>query len=68
VVVSDNLTEVVIYRVDRLGVFPRRELKLRPGTYTAVGSREGFRDVRVRFEVSPGGPSQQVTVVCTEKL
>ncbi len=68
VVVSDNLTEVVIYRVDRLGVFSRRELELRPGTYTAVGSREGFRDVRVRFHVGPGGPSQPVTVVCTEKL
>ncbi len=68
VVVSDNLTEVVIYRVDRLGVFSRRELELRPGTYTAVGSRAGFRDVRVRFDVSPGGPSQPVTVVCTEKL
>jgi len=68
VVVSDNLTEVVIYRVDRLGVFSRRELELRPGTYTAVGSREGFRDVRVRFDVSPGGPSQPVTVVCTERL
>lgn len=68
VVVSDNLTEVVIYRVDRLGVFSRRELELRPGIYTAVGSRVGFRDVRVRFDVTPGGPSQPVTVVCTEKL
>ncbi len=68
VVVSDNLTEVVIYRVDRLGVFSRRELELRPGNYTAVGSRAGFRDVRVRFDVTPGGPSQPVTVVCTEKL
>ena len=68
VVVSDNFTEVVIYRVDRLGVFSRRELELRPGTYTAVGSREGFRDVRVRFVVGPGGPSQPVTVACTEKL
>lgn len=68
VVVSDNLTEVVIYRVDRLGSFSQRELELRPGTYTAVGSREGFRDVRVRFEVRSGGPPQPVTVVCTEKL
>ncbi len=68
VVVSDNLTEVVIYRVDRLGVFSRRQLELRPGTYTAVGTRVGFRDVRVRFDVTAGGPPQPVTVVCTEQL
>lgn len=68
VVVSDDATEVVIYRVDRLGVFSRRELSLRPGTYTAVGSRTGFRDVRVQFTVTAGAPPKAVTVVCTEKL
>lgn len=68
VVVSDTLTDVVIYRVDRLGAFSRRELMLRPGTYTAVGSRTGFRDVRVRFNVAAGAASEPVTVVCTEKL
>ena len=68
VVVSDNLTQVVIYRVDRLGTFSSRELSLRPGTYTAVGSREGFRDVRVQFTVTAGAAPAAVTVVCTEKL
>ncbi|MDX2435499.1 MAG: hypothetical protein QNL88_00485 [Acidobacteriota bacterium] len=68
IVVSDNLTNVVIYRVDRLGVFSRRELSLRPGIYTAVGSRIGFRDVRVQFTVTSGAALKPVTVVCTEEL
>jgi hypothetical protein len=68
VVTSDNLTEIVIYRVDRLGVVSRRQLQLRPGTYTAVGSRDGFRDVRVRFTVTPDNAPLTVTVVCTEEL
>jgi hypothetical protein len=51
-----------------LGAFSRRELTLRPGTYTAVGSRVGFRDVRVQFEVTPGAAMEPVAVVCTEKL
>jgi len=68
VVVSDNLTQVAIYRVDRLGTFSKRELRLRPGTYTAVGSRDGFRDVRVQFTVTAGAAPAAVTVVCTEQL
>jgi len=44
--VSDNLTEVSVYRVGRLGRFTAQELLLRPGRYTVVGTREGYKDVR----------------------
>ena len=65
---SDNLTEVTVYKVGRLGAFATRQLQLRPGTYTAVGSRAGYRDVRVRFAVMPGAVDQQVVIRCTEGL
>jgi tetratricopeptide (TPR) repeat protein len=65
---SDNMTEVVVYRHGKLGSFSRRELKLRPGTYTAVGSRAGYRDVRVRFQVSPNSSSNVVMIRCSEPL
>ena len=68
VLVSDSLTEVTVYRVGSLGRFARRELELRPGAYTAVGSRDGYRDVRVRFVVEPGTAPSAVTVRCTEAL
>ena len=65
---SDNATEVVVYRVGRMGRFTRRELSLRPGSYTAVGSRDGFRDIRVRFDVTRTAPRNPVKIVCTEAL
>src|SRR5690606_6435828 len=43
---SDEKTEVIVYKVARLGNFTERELTLRPGSYTALGTRAGYRDVR----------------------
>ncbi len=65
---SDALTEVTVYKVARLGRFEQRELQLRPGTYTAVGNRVGYRDVRERFTIEPGAPSLTVTIACTEAI
>ena len=45
----------MVYKVARLGRFDQRELTLRPGTYTAVGTRRGFRDVRHEFKVGHEG-------------
>jgi hypothetical protein len=65
---SDQQTEVVVYKVARLGKFDQRELSLRPGTYTAVGSRMGYRDVRVEFTVEPEGTTPAVSITCTEAI
>jgi tetratricopeptide (TPR) repeat protein len=66
--VSDNLTQVSIYRVGNLGSFTSRELTLRPGTYVAVGIRPGFRDVRLEFRVAPEIDMQPVVVRCEEQI
>ena len=66
--VSDNLTEVTVYRVGRLGRFTERSLDLRPGTYTVVGSRAGYRDVRRRLTVSPHQSSKPLEVRCEEEI
>ncbi len=66
--VSDNYTYVVVYRVGSLGRFEQRQLELRPGSYTAIGSREGYRDVRRVFKVSPEGRMDPVVVRCEEKI
>jgi tetratricopeptide (TPR) repeat protein len=65
---SDNVTAVSIYKVGRLGNFLRRELDLRPGTYVAVGSRPGFRDVRLEFRVAPEIEIEPVIVQCEERI
>lgn len=68
ILLSDNLTEVTVYRVGRLGRFERRELDLRPGSYIIVGTRAGFRDVRERLDVEPGGSPHSLTVRCEEVI
>lgn len=65
---SDNLTEVTIFKVGRLGAFNSRILELRPGTYTAVGARPGYRDVRRSFRVAPGGGQAAVVVRCEDAI
>jgi tetratricopeptide (TPR) repeat protein len=64
---SDGLTDITVLRVQRLGPVQQQILTLRPGTYTAVGMRNGFRDVRVQFEVKPG-QLNAVDVRCVEAI
>jgi hypothetical protein len=65
---SDNLTEVTVFKVGRLGTFASRTLELRPGAYTAMGTRPGFRDVRRNFRVDRGGDAAPVIVRCEEPI
>jgi len=68
VIESDNLTQVAVYRVGRLGRFAVRELQLRPGTYTLVGSRDGYQDVRRMIVVKADQPGVHVRIVCKVKI
>ncbi len=66
--ISDNATDVVIFRVGKLGSFESQEISLRPGNYVAVGSRPGYRDVRLEFRVSPEIELQPIVVRCEEQI
>lgn len=65
---SDNATEVTLFRVGQLGRFQEREIALTPGTYTVVGSRPGYRDVRIEVIVAPDAPAPQIFVACKEPV
>jgi hypothetical protein len=65
---SDNVTDVSIYKVGKLGSFATQEMSLRPGTYVAVGSRPGYRDVRLEFRVAPEIELEPVVVRCEEPI
>ena len=68
VIMSDGLTDVVIYHVGRLGLFQEKQLVLRTGNYTATGSRNGFRDVRQTLKVRPGSGKMVFTLRCEEPI
>ena len=65
---SDEETDVIVYKVAKLGRFTERELSLRPGTYTAVGTRDGYRDVRRSFTIVHDTAPTPVTIVCVEAI
>lgn len=65
---SDGLTNVTVYQVAELGQFTNQTLDLTPGTYVAVGTREGYRDVREEFIVGFDGQSPVVSVQCDEEV
>jgi tetratricopeptide (TPR) repeat protein len=63
---SDAATQVTISQIGALGAFDRKEIRLRPGRYLLIGSRDGRRDVRRELEVKPQmGP---VEISCSEAI
>jgi serine/threonine protein kinase len=66
--VSDNATNVAIFKIGKLGMFGAQEISLRPGKYVAVGNRAGYRDVRIEFRVAPEDDMQPVVIQCEEQI
>lgn len=65
---SDGKTSVDVYRVGRFGELTQKVLKLKPGKYTIVGHREGYRDVRKEIFLEPGSDFSETEIICDEKL
>ncbi len=65
---SDNKTNIVIYRVGKFGRLLNKDLKLHPGNYTIVGSREGYKDYRKTIGISAEKNNLSILVICKEKI
>jgi len=65
---SDNLTDIVIFKVGKFGKFEQRKIELKSGKYTIVGSRSGFRDVRKVLTVTTETPNKPIIVRCDEAI
>lgn len=65
---SDNKTDVVIYKVGKFGKFINKTLTLRPGIYTIVGSRDGYKDFRKDQKITAEKNNISIKVVCKETI
>ena len=65
---SDGETMVAIYHVGKLGQFTAHRLELLPGSYTVVGTRNGYRDVRKVLLLTPGSSVVNLEVICGEQI
>jgi tetratricopeptide (TPR) repeat protein len=66
--ISDNATNVAIFKVGKFGSFSMQELELRPGVYVAIGNRPGYRDVRLEFRVAPEIEMKPIVIQCEEQI
>jgi hypothetical protein len=67
-IVSDALTDVTLNRIGRLGKFDRKVVEIRPGRYVLLGTRPGFRDVRIEIVIEPGKTVAPIVVRCQEAI
>jgi eukaryotic-like serine/threonine-protein kinase len=65
---SDGVTNVTLYRVGELGAFDTHTVMLKPGDYTVVGTRPGYRDARRQFSVAPEHAVTGIDIRCEEKI
>lgn len=65
---SDNETDITIYHVGRIGTFFSKQINLKPGSYTVVGSKLGYRDVRKTIEIGPGEAANRFFIRCEEPI
>jgi hypothetical protein len=65
---SDGKTEVTLRKVSRLGLFQEKVLTVRPGAYTLIGSRDGYRDIRRSFTLNHDSAAFEIEIICTETI
>ena len=65
---SDNKTNIIIYKVAKIGKISETSLELRPGKYTIVGSRTGYVDYREIIKITADDHERLITVQCREKI
>jgi len=41
---------------------------VRPGTYTVIGSRNGYRDIRRSFTLNHDSVAFDIEIVCSEEI
>lgn len=68
IIESDENTQVTIFKVARLGEFRRRKVQLKPGPYTIVGTRAGYRDVRKTFTMTAENPITTIAIRCEQPI
>ncbi len=66
--VSDNATAVAIPSIGQFGTFAKRDIELKPGRYTVIGTRDGYRDVYRDITVVAGQDSQTIHVSCSDPI
>ncbi|NBB80662.1 MAG: hypothetical protein GVY36_14660 [Verrucomicrobia bacterium] len=66
--VSDGETQIEVWKVGVFKEVTSKELKLKPGSYTVVGKRPYYFDVKLDLTVPAGGEPMRFPVKCDQPL
>ena len=66
--VSDNATAISIPSIGQFGTFSKRDIELKPGRYTVIGTRDGYREIHRDITIAPGQESQTISVSCSDPI
>ena len=66
--VSDNATAISIPSIGQFGTFAKRDIELKPGRYTVIGTRDGYREIHRDITIAPGQESQTISVSCSDPI
>ena len=66
--ISDNKTDIEIYKIAKYGKLKNKTISLTPGVYTIVGTRSGYRDQRKKIKISASEKKVIVTIQCRERI
>ncbi|RED44861.1 hypothetical protein [Aestuariispira insulae] len=67
-VTSDNLTDIIVVGVGKVGKTTSREINLKPGSYVFEGRRQGFKSKRVELKIPAAASDSAITVICDEPI
>ncbi len=65
---SDNLSEIKVNRISDYSLFSEKTLNLKPGKYTLMARRNGYRDIRKELIIPIDGNIPPIHISCEEKL
>lgn len=65
---SDGRSTITLLRHESFSPFRKKTLQLKPGQYTVVARRSGYRDKRITFNVPVDGTGISLTIGVDEKL
>ena len=67
-VMSDNMTDVRVRGIGKLGVILHKTIQLKPGNYTFEGTRKGFKSKLLQVLIPYDQNNYSVSIICDESI
>jgi tetratricopeptide (TPR) repeat protein len=67
-IMSDNMTDVRVRGIGKLGIIHHKTIKLKPGSYTFEGIRKGFKSKLLQVVIPHDQNNYSVSIICDESI